>query len=178
AIKGAPGSTANTLWILDLKSREVSSLDDVRSFRFISPDLSPDGRWVAYTISTPSPSGTANQVFAQPVPATGARFLVGSGSRPQWSPDGKELFLVDVNKTFVVRVKTLPSFTVSNPTELPFSVYGGRGPGYGRDTDIFPDGKRFVVALPSEDTTGAGRPRQMNVVLNWLQELKTQVPTK
>jgi hypothetical protein len=39
-----------------------------------------------------------------------------------------------------------------------------------------PDGKRLLGILPVSDTA-AGR-RQINVVLNWTEELKQQVPPK
>jgi serine/threonine-protein kinase len=183
---GLVGQPTYTLWVLDVRSHEASQFGDVSAYRLISPDFSPDGRWVAYTVTTRA----TNQVFVQPFPATGARYLIGSGARPQWSPDGRELFFYNSNvgsslagksggeKTFVVNVTTNPSFAIGNPVELPFNVYGARGPGFGRDSDVFPDGRRFLTVLPSEPTSPAGRPQQMNVVLNWFEELKQRVPPK
>jgi eukaryotic-like serine/threonine-protein kinase len=183
---GSVGQPTYTLWVLDVRSHESSQFGDVSAYRLISPDFSPDGRWVAYTVTTRA----TNQVFVQPFPATGAKYLVGSGARPQWSPDGRELFFYNSNigssflgksvgeRTFVVNVTTKPSFAIGNPVELPFNVYGARGPGFGRDSDVFPDGKRFLTVLPSDPTAPAGRPQQMNVVLNWFEELKQRVPVK
>jgi serine/threonine protein kinase len=52
--------------------------------------LSPDGRWMAYVSNE---SGTA-EVYAQPFPATGARWQIsrGGGAQPQWRGDGRALF--------------------------------------------------------------------------------------
>jgi hypothetical protein len=49
-------------------------------------------------------------------------------------------------------------------------------PGGERSWDAMPDGKRLLGILPVSDTA-AGR-RQINVVLNWTEELKQQVPPK
>ena len=43
-----------------------------------------------------------------------------------------------------------------------------------RDYDIMPDGERLVVVLPAEDSD-EGPPR-INIVLNWIEELKERVP--
>jgi hypothetical protein len=51
----------------------------------------------------------------------------------------------------------------------------------GANFDITPDGKRFVVVLPQANTSSSepGRPgAQINVALNWLEELKRRVPVK
>ena len=48
--------------------------------------------------------------------------------------------------------------------------------------DISPDGKRFLMVKPPQSTSGAtagSPPRQkINIVLNWLEELKQGVPVK
>jgi hypothetical protein len=40
--------------------------------------------------------------------------------------------------------------------------------------DVSPDGQRFLMLKPSESTGVA--PTQINVVLNWFEELKRRVP--
>ncbi len=40
--------------------------------------------------------------------------------------------------------------------------------------DVTPDGQRFVMVKPSEQQ---GAATQINVVLNWFEELKQRVPT-
>ena len=40
-----------------------------------------------------------------------------------------------------------------------------------------PDGQRFLVVLPAEQTdSGAVPKRSINVTLNWVEELKARVP--
>jgi hypothetical protein len=55
--------------------------------------------------------------------------------------------------------------------------------GTGRQYDITPDGKQFVVVLDASTSATAGGtrrppPTQINVVLNWSEELKRLVPVK
>jgi eukaryotic-like serine/threonine-protein kinase len=166
--------TTQSLWVYSLGSRTGVPFGDVQSGRLISPTFSPDGHWVAYSVLA-----DANQLFVQPFPATGAKYRVGIGARPQWSPDGRELFFFNPNATSVVTVTTSPSFSVSNPTKLPFNVYSGRGPGFGRDVDVMPDGKRFVgIVPPDAGLSGVSGVRQFEVVLNWFEVLKQRVPVK
>ena len=41
--------------------------------------------------------------------------------------------------------------------------------------DLSPDGQRFLMLKPSEQEQSA--PTQINVVLNWFEELKRRAPT-
>jgi len=78
-----------------------------------------------------------------------------------------------------VTVTTDPGFATTEPVALPFNVYGSRGPGFGRDADIMPGGKRFVALVsPSNSSAAGGAGRQFDVVLNWTEELKQRVPSK
>jgi hypothetical protein len=42
--------------------------------------------------------------------------------------------------------------------------------------DVSPDGQRFLMLKPVETQTST--PTQINVVLNWFEELKRRVPTR
>jgi len=43
---------------------------------------------------------------------------------------------------------------------------------------VSPDGKRFLMMKLPGATPSAGEPRKINIVLNWLEELKQRVPVK
>ena len=165
----------NSLWTFSLQDGKATPFGKVESGRLISPTFSPDDKWVAYTLTT----GTTNEVFVEPFPATGAKHRVGMGARPQWTRDGKELFFQAIPRTYVVSISTQPSFEVGNPMPLPFDVYQGRGPGFGRDADVMPDGQHFVAVIPATATPSrTPAARQIQVVLNWSEELKQRVPVK
>ena len=42
--------------------------------------------------------------------------------------------------------------------------------------DITPDGERFVMVLPNTGFDAGSRVPQINVVINWFEELKARVP--
>ena len=50
--------------------------------------------------------------------------------------------------------------------------------GFYRDYDITPDGERLIMVFPADQTElGDASPAQINVVLNWFEELQRLVPT-
>jgi Tol biopolymer transport system component len=122
----------------------------------------------------------AGSVFVQPFPATGAKYQISKtfGIHPTWSPDGKELFYSSAPAQFVaVSVTTRPTFTFGNPASVP-RPFVNRGPGFERDYDITLDGKRFLAVAAEQTASGAPAAPQIQVVLNWQEELKQRVPTR
>ncbi len=72
----------------------------------------------------------------------------------------------------VVGIKTEPTFTAGSPVVLFTGRYSIVGPVV--DYDISPDGQRFLMIKEADEEEGQG---QINVVLNWFEELKRLVPT-
>jgi hypothetical protein len=96
-----------------------------------------------------------------------------------WSPDGRELsyYEVDARKVVAVTIQTQPSFSFGVPVPLPLEGILQTDTELERQYDVSPDGKRFLVLLPA--TQAGNQPRlQINLVLNWFEELKQRVPTK
>ena len=90
------------------------------------------------------------------------------GSEPglAWAPDGRELFYLNGNRMMVVDIETETGFIAGTPRvlfEAPFPVSS--------DFDITPDGQRFLMIRIGEQQAG-----QINVVINWFEELKARVP--
>ena len=117
--------------------------------------------------------------FIQPFPPTGAKYEISApgGRTPAWSPDGKQLFVhvVNTNRFFVVDIRTEQGLTFGTPVPLP--IGGTIHPTSQRNYDVTPDGKRLIVVLPAEaDGTDPTRSaeQQINVVLNWFEELRTR----
>ena len=128
--------------------------------------ISPSGRWVVYTSGE---SGQA-EVYVRPFRGAGDTVLIstGGGTEGQWRADGRELFFRSGGQMMAVEVLDGPSFGIGQPRRLFTDIYD--------DSDqfnyaVFPDGERFLMIEP--DPRGDGR--HLEVILNWLQELKERV---
>ena len=123
--------------------------------------------------------------FLLPFPATGAQYQIFSNgvddiNTPLWSPDGKELFYIPRQGGFaVVSVVTQPTFAFGNPVQVPRPIgFQGASPNVQRGFDITPEGKIVGVVEAGQTEPGAPTASQINVVLNWFEELKQRVPSK
>jgi len=93
---------------------------------------------------------------------------------PIWNPNGRELFYRTGDKMMAVDITTEPNFKAGKPRVL-FERHYEPTPATGPNYDVSPDGQRFLMLKPGEQETAA--PTQINVVLNWSEELKRRVPT-
>ena len=68
--------------------------------RIADPQLSPDGKTVAFSVSTPDidENKSAHSIWTVPVEGSGAaaqpKKLADDADRPRWSPDGKQIYYV------------------------------------------------------------------------------------
>jgi hypothetical protein len=101
--------------------------------------------------------------------------------RDAWSPDGAELlFALGGLGTLLnaVRITTQPSFTVGEAIPVPRPFQSGV-PTSERPFDISRDGQHFLGLIDAAQTqSGAPAALQIQVVLNWFEELKARVPSK
>ena len=84
-----------------LAQKRAITFEDYIALKAVSdPQLSPDGKWVAYTVSAPSLQDNRNvaRVWVAEVATGRARQLTGGGPgsdrQPRWSPDGKTLAFI------------------------------------------------------------------------------------
>jgi dipeptidyl aminopeptidase/acylaminoacyl peptidase len=77
------------------QKRAIQFDDLIAMHRLSDPQVSPDGKWVAYVVATPDMQANHSMSNIWIVPANGGeeRQLTrsGSDSRPRWSPDGKQI---------------------------------------------------------------------------------------
>src|SRR5207249_3248871 len=103
-----------------------------------NPDVSPDGRWLAYD----SEESGVMEVWVRPFPgADDGRWQVSTsgGRQPVWSRDGRELFFLDREGFLTaVSVGSSAGFAASSPRRLLQNRYPS--PGFNRAYDVSPDG--------------------------------------
>ena len=139
--------------------------------------MSPNGRWIAHTSSD---SG-AVEVYLQGFPDAGPRRIVsvGGGHHPRWARDTGELFYLrggPPNAVMRVAIRSSRDGGVDIGTPevfAEFRFFSRRGGG--TVYDVTPDGKRLLVISRGEEGT-ASDVQRIHVVVNWLEELKRQVP--
>jgi Tol biopolymer transport system component len=144
----------------------------------VGPQISPDGRWIAYQ----SNESGRYEVYVRPFPEVDKgkwQVSTSGGSNPLWSPDGRELFFLSGgNSAMAIAVETKPVFNPGTPRTLFHTNFVS---GTGMQWDISPDGKRFLMmkspASGEVPTAAAPRPK-INIVVNWFEELKQRVPVK
>jgi dipeptidyl aminopeptidase/acylaminoacyl peptidase len=83
----------------DSASKHPITFDDLRSMhRVASPTISPNGKWIAYSVATPDMDANRNASNIWVVPATGGAAIQltqsGHDSAPVWSPDSKTLAFI------------------------------------------------------------------------------------
>jgi eukaryotic-like serine/threonine-protein kinase len=135
--------------------------------------FSPDGRWLAYV----SNESGRPEVYVQPYPGPGGKRQVSidGGTEPVWNRNGREVFYRNGNKMMVVETTTQPSFSAGKPRMLFEGPYfTGAFPTMTVSYDVSADGQRFLVVKQTEAASRSAA--QINVVLNWFEELKRRVP--
>jgi tRNA A-37 threonylcarbamoyl transferase component Bud32/dipeptidyl aminopeptidase/acylaminoacyl peptidase len=135
--------------------------------RELSPALSPDGRWLAYT----STESGQPEVYVRPFPDVGSakwQVSLSGGNTPVWAHSGRELFYLDGNLAMVsVTVQPGAAFAVTGHRVL-FPAQGYSYAGGYPTYDVSPDDSRFVMirsVAPSAET-------EMVLVQHWAEELK------
>jgi hypothetical protein len=124
-------------------------------------ELSPDGKWLAYT----STESGRTEVYVRAFPGPGGKWEVSNngGDQVLWNPNGRELFYRDGAKVIAVSVSTSPTFEVLKRTVLFDDRFATAGT---LNWDVFPDGNHFVMVRPVD------RDAKLVVTVNWLAELK------
>ncbi len=133
--------------------------------------FSPDGRWLAYE----SEESGRNEIYVQPFPGPGEKWQISTegGADALWARSGRELFYRNGDQMMAVEITTEPTFSAGIPKLLFEGRYLG-GETSRAIYDVSPDGQRFLMMQSGDEQTVS--PNQINVVLNWFEDLKRQVP--
>jgi Tol biopolymer transport system component/predicted Ser/Thr protein kinase len=169
------GVDGTDIWMLPMAGAPKPYPVLTTSYSEIHPAVSPDGRWLAYA----SNESKRFEVKVRPITGTGVVTQISSegGWEPVWSPDGSTLYYRNISgtKMMAVSVEPGPVLRVGTPKLLFESNRLVAGWAWGRNYDISPDGKRFLMITSSPPPAP---PTEYHVILNWAQELKRLVPGK
>jgi Tol biopolymer transport system component/predicted Ser/Thr protein kinase len=170
-------TTQRDIWALRLGDPSAGSGQVRKAQPFLrtrfdegAPRFSSDGHWLAYV----SDESGRNEIYVQPYPGPGGKWQISTegGNEPVWNPKGRELFYRSGERMMAVDIATQPSFAAGTPRML----FEGRyepAPFLAANYDVSPDGQRFLMLKESGQDTPT---TQINVVLNWFEELKQRVP--
>jgi serine/threonine protein kinase/Tol biopolymer transport system component len=144
------------------------------------PEFSPDGTWMAYVSYESGPP----EVYVQPYPGPGEKIRISTnvGYEPIWTRSGREILYRSSTRDgerhfYSVVIRSLSPFRF-DPPRLLFKAKPGDFDSTSpiRGWDATADGQRFLMDKPLPPTD---KPvTELNVVLNWTDELMRRVPTK
>lgn len=142
------------------------------------PELSPDGRWMAYASVE---SGRA-EVYVQPYPGPGAKVQISTayGAEPIWTAHGRELLFRSATPTTMPTMSvTIDASTALLRAGVPRVLFESKSGEYDRTVpdrawDAAADGQRLL--LVKNEASGDKPVTLLHVVLNWTDELQRRVP--
>jgi Tol biopolymer transport system component len=130
--------------------------------RMDEPRFSPDGRWVAYESDETGPREIVVRAFGSST--IRAQVSLGGGTRPEWSPNGRELYYVSADYHLMAVSLRLGAVIEPDTPRPLFEIRRlERVPSWPTPYAVSPDGQRFLVGAVVDE--GSGSP--MSVVLNW-----------
>jgi Tol biopolymer transport system component len=125
--------------------------------------LSPDGRWMAYT----SDESGQYQIYVQSFPAGGKwQVSTSGGIQPRWRRDGRELsYLTEDGQLMAVPIRAGATFEAGTSALLfQTQLFGlGVAEAYSQQYDVTADGQRFLLNVDMSEAIAA----PITVVLNW-----------
>ncbi|MEP6832853.1 MAG: protein kinase [Gemmatimonas sp.] len=127
----------------------------------MSPAISPDGRFVAYTSNE---GATTNEVYVQALPGPGrrVRLSVNGGSEPLWAGRGNTLYFRGPSR--IMQVTLSPTLDIVKRDSLFFDTMDRAPNSSRRNWDMMPNGHEFLmVQWRATD--------EVSVVVNWPQLL-------
>ncbi len=154
--------------VLSIQDRTTSTFLNSESNER-APMFSPDGNWITYV----SNELGRDDIFVRRFPFQEGMWTIsdGGGTDPMWAPDGKEIFYRNGDEMWSVTVETRAGFEVIG-RQLLFKGDYYRGTNY-TAYDYDPKSDRFLMIKNPEEVPE----RQINVVVNWFEELNKFVPT-
>ena len=177
---GAGGTLMDiyTVNLDDPERRQRPLLAQPAAYEF-GPEVSPDGKWLAYH----SNESGEFEVYVRPFPnVNDGRWQISprGGSRAAWARHGRELFFLDADG-YLSSAQIQAgggSFSAAPASRILQTKYYRGSTALGLDLrsyDVAPDGQRFLMI--KEPAGVADVLPSIVVTLNWITELATRLPT-
>ncbi|HET7711410.1 MAG TPA: protein kinase [Thermoanaerobaculia bacterium] len=157
--------SGSDLFLTPLDGRGAPRVFLQTPFEEITPQFSPNGRWIAYV----SNESGQQEIYVRSVEPGGGRWQVstGGGTDPGWSRSGTEVYFQHPQGGLFSAPlgEEVAGLRVGAPKRL-FDLPASAA------YDIMPDGRFLLVALGLDE----GPASAAHVVLNWFDELNKKVP--
>jgi serine/threonine protein kinase/Tol biopolymer transport system component len=158
------------IWVLPPDGKPLPLINTAATE--IEPQLSPDGRWLAYT----SDESGRSEVYVRPFGRAGDSWLISTsgGSDPRWRDDGAELYYLSLDRTLMaVTMKSdrqSGDLVASVPTALfQTRTSGPLGVGVRFNYAAAPGGQRFLITTDVPEATA----EPISVMVNWKAAART-----
>lgn len=153
--------TGDDIYLVDLKGDRKPQPLEQSAFNEWSPEVSPDGHWLAYV----SDESGHQEVFVRPFPGGGVHLQVSAdgGEAPRWERDSRSIVYRNDDRFMKARLDIGANLTVSKRDLL----FSGSYSGY----DLLPNGSIVALRPASADA-------EIIVVTNWIAELKAKLGKK
>jgi Tol biopolymer transport system component len=162
-------ATGADLWTLTLDGAAAPWL--VSRASKVGGQFSPDGRTIAYV----SDESGRDEVYVRRATGQSEAVAVSTdgGRSPRWSPDGRELYYRRGDTFLAAAISTAGPLTVGDPRTLfTLRAHPGRSTNHA-GYDVAADGRFLLLRLEPRAI-----PTQINIVLNWFEELRARVNAK
>lgn len=153
--------TKSDLWILPMTGERKPVPYLQTPFEELQGQVSPDGRWLAYT----SDESGRWEVYVQSFPTPGTKYVVsnGGGGEPQWRADGRELFYMALDHTLMsVAVAPTGAWRSERPVPLFRAPVAGDITRYRNRYQVAASGQRFLLDSVVKDGS-----QEVTLIVNW-----------
>lgn len=131
--------------------------------------LSSDGKWVSFFYRERG----SGEIYVRPFSSGEGKWQVstGGGREAHWALDGRTLYYTGSQTITAVPIVGSRSFVMGQPHVI-LGDYPWVPVESAATFDVSPDDRHILITRPKEGTSS---PRQINVVMNWFDELKKNI---
>lgn len=172
ALRVVPGNNRSAdIWLVHLDSLDKPRPFLAEPYTETAPDLSRDGRLLAYTTNRTG----RNEVYVRSVAGSPElQISPDGGNEPRWGREAGELYYRGPDRMMAVRLAERPRLAVTQRDSLFRDIYIHLGAaGNAANYDVFPGGREFLMTRAEGRSNEQG---SLMVLLNWPLRRVSAVP--